>query len=73
MVDIMQRHLELNLESFGPDRGVILMRRPLAWYSRGMAGAADFRKQINSIRTADSMRREILSFAAGMLPAATPD
>jgi tRNA-dihydrouridine synthase B len=65
---LMERHLELNLEEFGPYRGVILMRRPLAWYSRGMAGAAEFRKRINTISEEEMMREQIHAFAAGRIP-----
>jgi tRNA-dihydrouridine synthase B len=33
---LMLRHLELNVQEFGARRGVLLIRSPLAWYSRGM-------------------------------------
>lgn len=62
---VMERHLELNIGEFGPVRGAVLMRRPLSWYSRGLAGAAEFRKRINAVTAVDQMKAEIESFARG--------
>jgi len=60
---LMIRHLELNIEEFGPHRGILLTRRPLAWYSRGLPGAADFRRRINKLKDAEEVRGEIRTFA----------
>jgi tRNA-dihydrouridine synthase B len=59
---LMLRHLELNVEEFGAERGTRQMRRPLAWYSRGLAGAADFRRRINTVESEAEVRREIMLF-----------
>jgi len=60
---LMFRHLELNIAEFGERRGVILMRRPLAWYSRGLSGAGLFRRSINKRETSESLRAAIGAFA----------
>jgi len=59
---LMLHHLELNVEEFGAERGTRQMRRPLAWYSRGLAGAADFRRRINTVESKANVRREIMLF-----------
>lgn len=60
---LMLRHLELNLEEFGDRRGLILMRRPLSWYSRGLPGAGEFRRRINTLEDTKSVRQEIMTYA----------
>jgi nifR3 family TIM-barrel protein len=60
---LMLHHLELNIAEFGERRGVILMRRPLAWYSRGLPGAGLFRRGINELETPEALRRAIGAFA----------
>jgi nifR3 family TIM-barrel protein len=60
---LMLRHMDLNLEEFGERRGLILMRRPLSWYSRGLPGAGEFRRMVNSLEDTESVRREILAYA----------
>jgi tRNA-dihydrouridine synthase B len=60
---LMLRHLDLNLEEFGDRRGLILMRRPLSWYSRGLPGSGEFRRVINRLEDAESVRQEIMTYA----------
>jgi len=60
---LMLRHLELNIREFGERRGIILMRRPLAWYSRGLPGAGLFRRHINEVEDLQAMRAAISAFA----------
>ncbi len=60
---LMLHHLDLNIVEFGERRGVILMRRPLAWYSRGFSGAGLFRRSINELETPEALRAAIAAFA----------
>jgi nifR3 family TIM-barrel protein len=62
---LMLRHLELNVTEFGERRGIILMRRPLAWYSRGLAGAGCFRRKVNEVESPAEMKAVITAFAEG--------
>jgi tRNA-dihydrouridine synthase B len=60
---LMLHHLDLNIVEFGERRGVILMRRALAWYSRGLPGAGLFRRSINELETPEALRATIAAFA----------
>ena len=44
---ILMRHYHAILDHFGPDVGVRLARKHVAWYSRGLTGSAEFRSSIN--------------------------
>jgi nifR3 family TIM-barrel protein len=60
---LMLRHLELNIREFGERRGMIHMRRPLAWYSRGLAGAGLFRRRVNETADVPGLQAAIAAFA----------
>lgn len=59
---LMLRHLELNIEEYGPLRGCLHLRRPLALYSRGLPGAVDFRRRVNELKEPEEVREEIRVF-----------
>ncbi len=59
---LMLRHLELNIEEYGPLRGCLHLRRPLAMYSRGLPGAAEFRRRVNELKSPEEVREEIRVF-----------
>lgn len=40
------RHLRLAVDKYGPDRGVRTMRKHLAWYTKGFAGAREWRSRL---------------------------
>ncbi len=44
------------------DAGIRAMRKHLAWYSRGIAGAAAFRGELVTVRTLDDLRRAVERF-----------
>jgi len=60
---LMLHHLQLNVAEFGERRGMIHMRRPLAWYSRGFAGAGLFRRRINETEDLPGLQAAIAAFA----------
>ena len=62
--EIACRHLRLFLETFPERKAVRDMRKHLAWYSRGLPGAASFRTEINLTPTLDQMRECIEVFFA---------
>ncbi len=69
---VMLWHLEMSLTEFGPHRGLVQMRRPLTWYSRGWPGAGDFRRRIIRHDEPAMVRREIESFVRAALETSSP-
>ena len=45
-------HLENLYEFYGENKGVLVARKHISWYSKGMANAAEFRKIINQVEDA---------------------
>lgn len=45
--DALKELLRMMVDYIGPERGVQLMRKHGAWYSKGFHGSAEFRKKIN--------------------------
>ncbi len=60
--EVAELHLELFLESFSPRKALLDMRKHLCWYSRGVAGAAGFRTQVNQLDSLPRMRRLLADF-----------
>lgn len=54
--NIVQEHFDLAMEMYGTDRGVRLMRKHLAWYTKGFPSGNDYRQQVNSLTDADTVR-----------------
>ena len=61
-IDFARVHLDTMVERYGEKSGVFQMRKHLAWYIRGIAGASALREQINHTPDADSVR-EMLATA----------
>lgn len=55
-------HLRTAVSLFGPEAGIRMFRPHLAWYARGLRGAALFRNSIAAVRGASEMEARILSF-----------
>lgn len=53
---VARLHLDLFLEVFPERKAVRDLRKHLAWYSRGLPGAADFRSRVNQVRSTAEMR-----------------
>jgi tRNA-dihydrouridine synthase B len=54
---VVLQHLRLMIEEYGKERGVLMARKHLSWYSREMPGAAHFRNTVNSLRDYDELLR----------------
>lgn len=47
--ETVQKHWRRILEYYGQDQGVLLARKHLGWYSKGLPNAAEFRLAVNSL------------------------
>jgi nifR3 family TIM-barrel protein len=52
---IIEKHLQLQIQYSGEHRGLLEMRKHLSWYFKGMPGAAKMRDKINTLTTVESM------------------
>ena len=59
---IVLAHYQAMLEVHGTGRGVRMARKHLAWYSRGLAGGAEFRDRINRLDDPDQVRGALHAF-----------
>ncbi len=59
---ILLEHYAMMLSQFGIGPGVRLARKHLSWYSRGLAGSAEFRAAVNRLPDADQVLRLIDEF-----------
>ncbi|MGD0584287.1 MAG: tRNA dihydrouridine synthase DusB [Oryzomonas sp.] len=53
--DAIRQHLELFVQESGEAVAAREMKKHIGWYARGFAGAADIRREANSIRTVDDL------------------
>ena len=60
--EIVIRHFQSILEYYGDDVGVKMARKHLAWYARGLVGAAAFRTQINHITNVREIKTLLKDF-----------
>ena len=59
---VASEHLELFLKHFGPKKTLGHMRKHLCWYTKGLGNSAEFRSNINGVRTIDEMRSILAVF-----------
>lgn len=69
---VAKEHLNLCLETFGPQKTLGLMRKHLCWYVRGMENSAGFRSGINQTRTIAEMNNLLEDFFT-LSPGATTE
>ena len=62
--EVARNHLDLCLETFGPQKALGQMRKHLCWYVRGMENAAGFRMQVNQTKTITEMSHQLEDFFA---------
>jgi len=61
-LSILQEHYEAILEHYGTDAGVKIARKHVSWYSKGLAGSAEFRAEVNRTGDPTAVRRMIQDF-----------
>ncbi len=59
---IAKRHFEYLIDFYGIPRGLLLSRRHLAWYSKGLRGGALFRKVLNNTETINEVEELLIRF-----------
>jgi len=55
-------HYETILEHYGIQAGVRIARKHLGWYSKGLAGSAEYRAEINKLSDPDQVKAYINAF-----------
>jgi len=60
-------HYEAILEHYGTQAGVRIARKHLGWYSKGLAGSAEYRSEINKLSDPDQVKSRINEFYAANL------
>ncbi len=61
--DMALRHFELEVMLYGEKRGMLEMRKHIAWYVHGMKGASRFRDKINAMQSAGEVMDALKAFA----------
>jgi tRNA-dihydrouridine synthase B len=61
-LSILLEHYEAILEHYGTDAGVKIARKHVSWYSKGLAGSAEFRAEVNRAGDPAIVRRMIQDF-----------
>ena len=54
---IVREHFDLAMELYGEDRGVRLMRKHMAWYTKGFRSGNEYRQIVNTLTDASEVRR----------------
>lgn len=63
-VRMILRHFDLETELHGEKRGLLEMRKHIAWYVSGLPGAAQFRERINTLSSPAEVRDALKEFAS---------
>jgi tRNA-dihydrouridine synthase B len=59
---VMLGHLEDHYQFYGMEAGARIARKHISWYTKGLAGSAAFRRQMNMLLTAGEQLRAINEF-----------
>jgi tRNA-dihydrouridine synthase B len=59
---ILLEHLEALYEFYGPETGVCVARKHIAWYTRGLAHSAAFRHAMHQLATVEEQRASVAAF-----------
>lgn len=62
-VDMALRHFDLETQLHGPKKGLLEMRKHIAWYVAGLNGASKFRERINTMPEAEQVKAALIEFA----------
>ncbi len=61
-LNIVLEHFDMSLEYYGADIGIRMVRKHIAWYSKGFPGSAEFRATINKMDDPLQVRDLICEF-----------
>lgn len=67
--DIMMNHMKNLYAFYGEERGVLVARKHVSWYSKGQRSGAAFRHQFNQITSAQEQLRAAEQFFANLVEA----
>jgi tRNA-dihydrouridine synthase B len=67
---VLLEHLDELYEFYGRDTGVRVARKHIAWYTKGLAGAAAFRTVMNKLETCEEQVAAVDRFLGRMAEAA---
>ena len=59
---VMLGHLDDHYRFYGRDAGARIARKHIAWYTKGLAGSAAFRRQMNTLATVEEQLAAINAF-----------
>lgn len=62
-IAMVLRHFDLETRLHGPKKGLLEMRKHIAWYVAGMDGASRFREKINTMQDAEQVKDALRAFA----------
>ncbi len=61
-LEIIQKHIELELAEKPEIVAIRELRKPLAWYTKGLQNSSEFRDKINQIDTAEELQKSIKEY-----------
>jgi tRNA-dihydrouridine synthase B len=59
---ILREHYEAMLDHYGPDAGLRMGRKHIAWYTRGIPGSAEFRDRVMRLGCAQGVKDALDAF-----------
>lgn len=62
-VQMALRHFDLETQLHGEKKGLLEMRKHIAWYISGLPGSAKFRDGVNALSDANAVKDALLAFA----------
>ncbi|MEW5922490.1 MAG: tRNA dihydrouridine synthase DusB [Candidatus Zixiibacteriota bacterium] len=66
-INLALEHSRLIVEKFGERHGAMVMRKHLAWYSKGFQGGADLRRMLKSVNSYQDIKALFDDYLAGKL------
>ena len=63
-VEMALRHFDLETQLYGDKKGLLEMRKHIAWYVAGLSGASKFRETINTMVGAEAVKDALREFGA---------
>jgi tRNA-dihydrouridine synthase B len=64
--DVLRAHLEEIYELYGRETGVKIARKHIGWYTKGLAGSAEFRATVNRLESCEEQLAQVERFLGGL-------